>query len=80
MHNPLGHSMKPGSFVEVDGRVHLTQDSEHLLCNTATFDAADTEDDESLRWKPTKAKAVTCEPCIAIIQLCRGVRVTPDKK
>lgn len=63
------------TFVKVGASVHLALNSEHLLCNTATSDAADSEADESLRWHPTKRRAVTCPVCATIIRLCHGVRV-----
>ncbi len=69
----------PGSiprFVHIGTFVHLVLDGEHVLCHTATSDAADTEGDESMRWVKTDSKVVTCPLCAAIIHLCRGVRVT----
>lgn len=64
-------------FVRVDGCVHvvLAHDEEQLLCGTCTFDAADSEQDESLRWHETKATAVTCEICAKIINQCLSVAV-----
>lgn len=63
------------TFIRMGGVVHLALDSEHLLCMTATFDAADTEGDEKLRWHPTTSTTVTCELCAGIIALCDGVEV-----
>lgn len=62
-------------FIRVDGCVHLQLDSEHLLCGIATFDAADSEHDEALRWHPTPTKRVTCDVCAGIIRLCAGVPI-----
>lgn len=62
-------------FVQMGGAIHLAIDGEHLLCNTATFDAADSEGDEDLRWHETTEKIVSCTDCIALILLCKGVRI-----
>jgi len=61
-------------FIQIDGQIHVVLDSEHVLCHTATFDAADSEEDESLRWWPTTKTVVTCEACARIVMLCKGVR------
>lgn len=67
----------PGNprFVRVDGKVHLALNTEHLVCHSATSDAADSEGDESLRWHSTKRTTVTCPDCAEIIRLCAGVKV-----
>lgn len=66
------HQFVPGQLVKIDGFIHLVLDSEHVLCHTATSDAADSEGDEALRWLATTATAVTCPQCASIIRLCRN--------
>lgn len=66
--------MPTRTFIQMEGFIHLALNSEHLLCNMSTFDAADTEGDESLRWHPTTRSVVTCPVCVEIVELCRGVR------
>lgn len=63
-------------LTRIGEHTHLVLDGEHVLCHTATSDAADTEKDESVRWHATEVKVVTCPRCVDIIRLCRGVRVS----
>jgi hypothetical protein len=69
------HVLATPRFVRIDGATHLCLDSEHVLCHTATSDAADSEGDESLRWHETTKQYVTCHECSDIILLCRHVVV-----
>lgn len=65
-----------GKFVEFEGEVHLIAGAgggEHTLCGCA-FDAADSEHDESLRFRPTKRRIITCHGCSVVVLACRGVR------
>lgn len=62
-------------FIRMDGVVHLALDGEHLVCMSATYDAADSEKDEALRWFPTPSTTVTCDICAKVIRLCHGVKV-----
>lgn len=64
--------------VEFGGHVHLMsvlQVGEYSLCGVA-FDAADTENDESLRFRPTKKRTVDCPQCVLEIENCRYVQTT----
>lgn len=61
-------------FVRIGSFVHLVLNSEHVICHTATSDAANTERDESLRWMSTASTVVTCPECTEIARICRGVR------
>ena len=67
-------------FIRMGGVIHLSDGGEHLVCATATFDAADSEGDETLRWHDTDKTTVTCEGCAAVIRLCAGVKVSKDPK
>jgi len=59
-------------FIEAEGVVHLTL-GEFTLCGDA-FDMGSHE--PGYEWKPARSKAVSCKRCAAIIELCRGVRIT----
>ena len=73
-------SSGPPEYVEFGGEVHLFPavggGGEHTLCGVA-FDAADSEKDESLRFRPTKRRTITCFGCAAVVLACRGVRIAP---
>lgn len=54
--------------------VHLMASNGYSLCGDSFDGDCDGEEDfEEMR--PTRKRTVTCEVCISIIMLCRGVRV-----
>ena len=62
---------KPGALVDAIGDTHVALNSEHLVCHSATSDAADTEYDDTLRWlKPTRREP-SCAACAQVINACR---------
>lgn len=61
--------------VVFEGEVHLVgPNSEFTLCSVA-FDAADSENEPTLRWMPTRQRIVTCPECVRVIVHCRNVPV-----
>lgn len=58
-------------FGENNEGVHLMH-GEFAVCGDA-FDV-DIFDETATRMEPTKKRVVTCERCIAVIELCRGAR------
>jgi hypothetical protein len=50
------------------------QGQEFTLCGVA-FDAADSEEDETLRFHPTNRRVVTCPECANVVLACRNVKV-----
>lgn len=71
-------------IVVFDGRGHLVCPSggaEHTLCGVAS-DAADSERDESLRWKTVPGSKISCDTCITIIKTCVRARtmIEPGKE
>ena len=63
---------RSGDIVLMGGTHHLVDCSEHLLCKSATFDAAGSENAPELRWRLPKAKRVTCPVCLGIIALVKS--------
>ena len=62
------------ALVEAEGLVHAVN---HVIGGDFTLcgDAYDLGSDEpGYEWKPTKAKAVTCPNCAAIIRSVQGLR------
>ena len=60
-------------FVKNEDGVHL-MNGEYTLCGDA-YDIAETESDFTAgTLAKTKERTVTCERCVAIIKLCRGVQ------
>ena len=58
-------------FVETRDGVHLVTFCEYTLCGDAL------EGDDSLDLEATRStdkRVVTCQKCIAMLELCRGVR------
>lgn len=60
-----------GDFMESAEGVHAMH-HEHTICGDA-FDIGDSTD-PALALKRTKKTTVTCPRCVAIIQLCKGLR------
>ncbi len=61
------------ALVEAEGLVHAESPilGEYTLCGDA-FDL--TSEEPGYAWKPTKAKAVTCPQCAAVIQGVRNLK------
>ena len=63
-----------GDRIENGDGVHLTN-GEFTLCGDA-WDAPDSEPDwEPGEFRKPKSRIITCAKCVAIVLLCRGVRV-----
>jgi hypothetical protein len=72
-------SQEPLRYIRCAGAVHIVghgMGGEALLCGICTFDAAESESDESLRWHEPKRQAVTCSQCASIIALCKSAKVS----
>ena len=67
---------KNTEYAENDAGVHVVNPlgSEHTLCGDA-FDGDVIADGKGHR--STKKKIVTCPHCIAVINVCRGVKTSP---
>jgi hypothetical protein len=65
----------PGGLVEVSGLIHVVLDADNTLCYTATSDAADSENDESLRWRPVNVRKpkINCKSCLDVIHICNFI-------
>lgn len=73
-YNDFLSTLSPGDLVQVEGATHIVLDGEHLICGSAVAEAADTEDDEALRWRPTRRKSVTCVACQQVIAAVAAYR------
>ncbi len=61
-------------FMEDDNGVHVMND-EHTLCGDALDAWLSERDWEDGEMKETKKKTVTCQKCIAIIVMLKGIRI-----
>lgn len=61
-------------FAENREGVHLVV-NEHTLCGDALDIDSEPDDDHDGALQITKKQAVTCKRCIAIIELCRNVKI-----
>lgn len=67
-------ALTASKFLENAEGIHLMH-GEHTLCGDA-WDAPETEADwEAGPFRKTTKRTVTCPRCIAIIRLCRYVRI-----
>jgi hypothetical protein len=65
---------KATDYVEAEGMVHLLHphNAEFTLCGDA-YDLASEE--AGYEQKPTRRRTVDCPTCVAVVTMCRGVRV-----
>jgi len=70
--------MSNGSvFVENNDGVHL-EHGEFTLCGDS-FDIGSADGEDCGDYWPTNKRTVTCNRCIGIIDMCRGVRTSKAK-
>ena len=69
---PLPPAVAPGSLVACGGSVHIVLDGEHLVCKSATNDAAESENDADMLWTATASRQPTCPACLHVLGACRA--------
>lgn len=57
-------------LVDCLGDTHIRLDSEHLVCMSATFDAAATENEPGARWRMPTRKKPNCTACLQVVTVC----------